>query len=143
MAAILEGLFPALQTVTVEHAHFPGGYRAMRYASMSDQYVHEMIRSDPMISWNSHTKTFWRLLEMDRTFSMHISIGSRQEEDGIVIVCDVAIFSFGCGYLALMKQMQDFLIDADVRTVDRTIRNPRVTYVISTSGLVGSVNFTR
>jgi hypothetical protein len=86
MAAVLGGLFPALQTVTVKHAHFPGGYRAMRYARMNDQDVHEMIRSDPIISWKSHTTTFWRLVEMEKTFSVHISIGSRQEEDGTMIV---------------------------------------------------------
>jgi hypothetical protein len=75
----------------------------MRYASMSDQDVHEMIRSDPMISWNSHTKMFWRLIRMERTFSMHISVGSRQEQDGTMIVSVTWRFYFIFGGLQLSR----------------------------------------
>jgi hypothetical protein len=51
----------------------------MGYASMSDQDVHEAIGSDPMLSWNLRIKMFWRLDEMERAFSMHISIGAVRE----------------------------------------------------------------
>jgi hypothetical protein len=51
----------------------------MGYASMSDQDVHEMIGSDPKLSWSLRIKMFWRLDEMERAFSMHISIGAVRE----------------------------------------------------------------
>jgi hypothetical protein len=76
-AAVLEELLPVLQTAVVEHAHFRPATGGMRYANMSDQDVHQMIRSDPMISWNLHTKMFWHVAEMERALAMHISIGSR------------------------------------------------------------------
>ena len=79
MAAVLKGLLPAPQTVTVKYVHFRAATRGIRYASISDQDVHEMIRSDPMLSWTLHIKKFWRLDEMERALSMHISVGAIRE----------------------------------------------------------------
>lgn len=67
MGAVILRLFPALQTVTVQHMLFPGSHRGVRYASMSHQDVRKRIGSDLTMFLNWNTETFWRLVVMERT----------------------------------------------------------------------------